>query len=125
MKKIALITTLILGTSVAFAQFDGGTTSGTGSVKGGYTGAQSITTVSQIDSLSDDTHVVLEGVILKHLGGEKYLFKDSTGEIEIEIDHDDWRGVSVGPEDTVILYGEIDHHHFKATDIDVDRIQKK
>ncbi|MHC5224524.1 NirD/YgiW/YdeI family stress tolerance protein [Ignatzschineria sp. LJL83] len=119
MKKLALVTAMILGSSVAFAQFTDGNS------PEGFTGTQNITTVAVAKEAKDDTKVTMEGTIVKHLGGEQYLFKDATGEMEIEIDHDDWKGVQVGPEDTVIIYGEVDHHRFKPTDIDVDRIIKK
>lgn len=124
MRKLTLITALILGSSVAFAQFTG--PASTSGFKGPSAEAQSGTiTVEQAIAARDDSKVTLEGTIVKHLGGEKYLFKDATGEIEIEIDHDDWNGVQVGPTDTVIIYGEVDHHRHRATDIDVDRIIKK
>ena len=122
MRKFTLVAALLIGSSVAFAQFTGDTA--TGGFKGPST-SQNITSVKDALNAKDDTKVTLEGSIVKHLGGEHYLFKDATGEINIEIDHDDWNGVQVGPEDTVIIYGEVDHHRHKPTDIDVDRIIKK
>lgn len=122
MRKLTLVAALLIGSSVAFAQFTGETSAG------GFKGpsaASDITTVKDALTARDDTKVTLEGSIVKHLGGENYLFRDATGEISVEIDHDDWGGVQVGPEDTVIIYGEVDHHRHRATDIDVDRIIKK
>ncbi|MHC5224968.1 YgiW/YdeI family stress tolerance OB fold protein [Ignatzschineria sp. LJL83] len=119
MKKLLLVTTLVLGSSVAFAQFTGDTATG------GFTGEKTITTVTDAKTLRDDTKVTLEGNIVKHLGGKQYLFKDATGEIEVEIGRKDWRGVQVGPEDTVIIFGEVDHHRHRPTDIDVDYLMKK
>ncbi len=124
MRKLTLITALILGSSVAFAQFTG--PASTSGFKGpSAEGANGATTVKQALSARDDSKVTLEGTITQHLGGEKYMFQDATGQIEIEIDHDDWNGLQVGPSDTVIIYGEVDHHRHKGTDIDVDRIMKK
>ena len=120
MKKLLLVTTLVLGSSVAFAQFTGDT-----ATTGGFTGEKTITTVTDAKTLRDDTKVTLEGNIVKHLGGKQYLFKDATGEIEVEIGRKDWRGVQVGPEDTVIIFGEVDHHRYRPTDIDVDYLMKK
>ncbi len=122
MRKLTFVAALLVSSSVAFAQFTGETATG------GFTGPSAekdIITVADALTARDDTKVTLEGSIVKHLGGENYLFKDATGEISIEIDHDDWNGVQVGPEDTVIIYGEVDHHRRRATDIDVDRIIKK
>ncbi|WP_448683438.1 NirD/YgiW/YdeI family stress tolerance protein [Pseudomonas nicosulfuronedens] len=100
----------------------------------GYTGpgsdakpapaAAQITTVKQAQTAADDTPVVLEGVITKRIGGEHYEFKDATGSIQVEIDHDDWpAGASVSENTKVRLTGEVDHHKQKATDIDVDRVE--
>ena len=62
---------------------------------------------------------------LKELGDEKYLFKDASGTVTVEIDNEDWRGLNVTPQDTVILNGEIDKEMFKDTKIDVDSIALK
>lgn len=100
----------------------------------GYTGpgsdakpaaaAAQVTTVKQAQSAADDTPVVLDGVITKRIGGEHYEFKDATGTIQVEIDHDDWPAdASVSESTKVRLTGEVDHHKQKATDIDVDRVE--
>lgn len=80
--------------------------------------------VSEALKLNDDTPVVLVGQIEKSLGDEKYLFKDATGSVTIEIDNDDWRGVNVTPKDTIVIQGEIDKDFFK-TEIDVDSVALK
>ena len=56
---------------------------------------------------------------------EKYQFRDSTGAIIIEIDNDDWNGLTVTPADTVTIYGEVDKEIMHSPEIDVDRIEKK
>lgn len=80
--------------------------------------------VSEALKLNDDTPVVLVGQIEKSLGGEKYLFKDATGSVTVEIDNEDWRGVNVTPKDTIVIQGEIDKDFFK-TEIDVDSVALK
>ncbi len=102
---------------------------------GGYTGpgsdaqpatavAGQITTVKQAQAAADDTKVVLEGTITKRISSEHYEFKDATGSIQVEIDHDDWpAGTSVSENTKVRLTGEVDHHKQKPTDIDVDRVE--
>ena len=93
--------------------------------RGGYTGPTvPISTVKKAKSFRDDTPVVLEGKIRQSIGANKYFFADSTGEIVIEIDRDDWRGVTVGENDVVVIYGEVDRGFSKVT-IEVDRIEKK
>ncbi|MFV0626651.1 MAG: NirD/YgiW/YdeI family stress tolerance protein [Alphaproteobacteria bacterium] len=92
---------------------------------GGYTGPgiEKITVV-EAQKLSDDTPVVLVGKIEKSLGGEKYIFTDSTGSVTIEIDDKDWKGLTVGADDTVEIRGEVDKD-FTSFEIDVDTVIKK
>lgn len=92
---------------------------------GGFTGpSQAAVTVAEALKLSDDTPVVLVGHIEQSLGGEKYLFSDKTGSLTIEIDNDDWRGVSVNEKDTVEIRGEVDKG-FTSFEIEVDSVIKK
>lgn len=75
--------------------------------------------------MKDDSAVILTGQIEKSLGNEKYLFKDDSGTVTVEIDHEDWKGLNVSPKDTVIISGEIDKEMLKETEIDVDSIVLK
>ena len=71
-----------------------------------------------------DTNVVLEGKIEGYLGNEKYLFNDGEDKITLEIDDDVWNGLEVGPDDVVLIYGEVDKK-FQRLEIEVERIEKK
>ena len=55
---------------------------------------------------------------------EKYKFSDGKDTIIIEIDDEDWGGLSVGPDETVTIYGEVDGNTIRANEIDVKRITK-
>ncbi len=124
MKKIyfLFVALLVAIPLTAFAQTGGYTGQTT---TGGYTGqaTNSNSNVAQAKQAFDDTPIVLRGKIIKHLGGEYYIFKDSTGEITVEIEHDKWLGVAVAPNDTVEIYGEVERK-FNGTKIDVDVIRK-
>lgn len=92
---------------------------------GGYTGpGPSVSTVEQAKGMRDDTHLALRGRIVQHLGGKHYLFRDDTGTIEVEIENKRWQGQTVGPDDVVEIYGEVDKD-WNELAIDVDRIIKK
>lgn len=120
MRRLIVAMTLFLSSVFAFAQYTGG---GAAPVAGGYTGPSSAaTTVEQVRNMWDDTPVILVGNIVQRLGSEKYLFRDATGEIMIEIDHKDWRGVTVGPDDLVEIQGEVDRD-WNAIEVDVDLIR--
>ena len=91
----------------------------------GYTGpgaTPQVTTVAAALEAADDTHVVLEGQIVKRLQDELYEFKDATGTIQVEIDDEDWPGQQVSETAKVRLTGEVDKD-FNSREIDVDRVE--
>ncbi|MGR5139256.1 YgiW/YdeI family stress tolerance OB fold protein [Vibrio jasicida] len=110
MKKLILATTLALLSGSALAAFTGPTTS-------------AINTVKEAHNAADDSFVLLTGNIVQALGDETYLFKDETGEIQVEIDNEDWMGQDVSPQDKVAIRGEVDSE-WTTMQIDVDTIQK-
>lgn len=124
MKKSSLfILGAVLFSGVAHAEFQETiTTVATG--PGGFSGGNDeIVTITQVKEMRDDTPVVLQGYIVQRLGDEKYLFKDSADSITVEIDDDGWRGITITPQDTVKLYGEVDRGLW-STEVDVNYIEK-
>lgn len=122
MKKILAVSALAI--TVAFS----GATLAKQNLGGGFTGPAASNlkvTAAEAAKLSDDTPVILTGKIEQSLGDEKYMFRDASGTIIVEIDNDDWRGVTVGPNDTVELQGEIDTDMFQPNKVDVDTVVKK
>ncbi|MCM1513067.1 MAG: YgiW/YdeI family stress tolerance OB fold protein [Oxalobacter formigenes] len=92
--------------------------------RGGFTGpGPALATVKQALSMRDDMPVTLKGYIVQSLGDEKYLFKDATGTIRVEIDHDVWQGLQVAPQDLVEIQGEVDRDWSKIK-VEVSRISK-
>jgi len=66
------------------------------------------TTVNQARFFPHDSWVVLSGNIINMLpGGRQYTFRDSTGEIAIDIGPKQWRGLSVDMNDKVDIFGEV------------------
>ena len=67
--------------------------------------------VFEARNLPHDSFVILNGNIVSMLaGGKNYNFRDSTGEIAVEIGTKEWRGLSVVPGDSVVIYGEVKIH---------------
>ncbi|MCL2209444.1 MAG: NirD/YgiW/YdeI family stress tolerance protein [Treponema sp.] len=65
-------------------------------------------TITEARNLPHDSFVILNGNITGTLpGGKNYTFRDNTGEIAVEIDAKHWRGLSVVPGDSVVIYGEV------------------
>ena len=97
---------------------------GSPSKSGGFTGpGPSITTVKEAQGMPDDAVVTLRGNIVRYLGKDLYVFKDSTGTVNVDVDDDIWRGQDVSPEDTVEITGEVDKD-WLSLEIDVQRLTK-
>ncbi|GHS87324.1 TIGR00156 family protein [Campylobacterota bacterium] len=107
-----------------FAVFSASLVYGQG-FNGADTGKVQTVTVVQARGLSDNSLVILTGTIAQSLGNEKYTFRDSTGDITVEIDRDLWAllDISIGTKDRVEIRGEIDIEN-RVTEIDVKFIKK-
>jgi uncharacterized protein (TIGR00156 family) len=91
----------------------------------GESAAPRLTAIEDARKLRDDTPVQLQGQIVSALGNEKYLFRDASGEIIVEIDDDVWRGLTVGPGDRIEIRGEVDKDFPGfAAEIEVRSLQK-
>ena len=127
MKKARILIAIsLLGLAVFMvnAQDRGGFSGPNGDRRGGgWTGEQRVVTVQQALTFRDDTPVILQGYIIRALGNEKYLFRDDTGTIVVEIERNKWRGLSVGPNDRVEISGEVDRDR-RGVEIEVDRIRR-
>ena len=93
--------------------------------KGGFQNNENMQMVSvaEIANLPDETFVVMQGNITGKTGSESYTFKDNSGTIMIEIDDDSWAGITITPNDIVIIEGEIDKNLVEPTVIEVDSIR--
>lgn len=65
-------------------------------------------TVSQVDRARIGSYVTVTGNIVSHLRGDYFTFRDSTGEIRVEIGSSVWQDRKVGPETRVQLLAEVD-----------------
>ncbi|WP_096025025.1 NirD/YgiW/YdeI family stress tolerance protein, partial [Campylobacter lanienae] len=93
--------------------------------QGGFLGPKSgVNSVRAALSAWDDTLVEIKGKIISQVGHEKYKFSDGKDTIIIEIDDEDWGGLSVGPDELITIYGEVDGNAVLANEIDVKRIVK-
>lgn len=104
----------------AYAAFEGPGGAYGGGFQGPTTGVQA-DTVKKAQSCWDDAPVVLTGNIVSRMAGsdDKYLFKDATGEIIVDIDYEIFAGRKVTPQTTVRISGEVDKDMMKPTKIDV------
>lgn len=92
--------------------------------RGGYLGGVGeVVTIKQALTMPDESEITLRGQIEKRIKKDKYLFKDESGTITVEIDKDIWNGQTVGPKDTVVISGELDKDDDRSM-IEVDRLVK-
>lgn len=87
----------------------------------GPVGGSQISTVSAALKAWDDTPATLTGHITQRMAGsdDKYMFRDATGEMLVDIDHELFVGRVVTPQTTVRLHGEVDKDLMKPTKLDV------
>ena len=132
MKKIAAMTAIIALVSMPVLAAEQGGFSGPGSTQtsqtttqnGGFIGPNgSVTTVANAKTLRDDTWVTLRGKIVERISDDLYKFQDSSGTVNVDIDHKRWNGVTVAPQDTVEIQGEVDKD-WNSVEIDVKQIRK-
>ena len=124
---------LFLAGFTAHAQqggFTGPMTPLPGQTPAGFTGPQGFVgpltpvTVAQIQTFPDKAPAIMRGNIVAALGGDLYLFRDSSGEVVIKIKRDRWWGLTVGANDLVEIGGELKRdkrtwqiNHFDAKSI--------
>jgi uncharacterized protein (TIGR00156 family) len=71
----------------------------------------------------DDQPVELTGVLMKQTGRETFQFRDTTGEIQVEIDRDDFpAGQPIGADTRVTLHGEVETRAMRAPEIEVESV---
>ena len=119
--KNAICTVLIIAVSTAFApafaQFQGPSSAG------GYAGPSAGNRVNSVAAILknpiDDQRVTLRGYITRHIGGDKYLFSDGTGEIRVDIDDHQFPLQPINETTLVQIIGEVDSDFMQFTEIDV------
>ncbi|MGF1692195.1 YgiW/YdeI family stress tolerance OB fold protein [Photobacterium kagoshimensis] len=89
-----------------------------------YTGPVDTVTVSEL--LSDtgmftERKAVVEGVLLRQINADTYIFSDGTKEIQVELDDDIHLPQAINAETKLRLYGEYEGGN--TPEIEVDRIQ--
>ena len=74
----------------------------------GFTGQpMNVTVLQVVQTFPNKAPAVLKGSIVQHLGGDRYMFRDSSGDIVIKIKHDRWWGLTIGPSDNVEVGGNL------------------
>ncbi|MCT8762564.1 NirD/YgiW/YdeI family stress tolerance protein [Glaesserella parasuis] len=133
MKKAIILTTLLAVSTVSMAKGDsdrdrhGGYHDGkarTHQSQDFFDESLAVKSVADALKATDDTPVLLEGQIVKQIDKGEFIFKDKTGEIEIDVSKRAWNGLNIGPQDTIQIRGKVDKDWNKVQ-VDVKQITKK
>ena len=73
----------------------------------GFADPPSAVHAARAQLLPHNTSLVLRGNIVFGLGGDRYLFRDSTGDMVLRINDEKWEGLYVGPFDRIEIDGEL------------------
>lgn len=73
----------------------------------GPSAAGRASTVAQIGQARLGAYVTVTGYVVNHQRQNYFTFRDSTGEIRVEIEESLWQGRKVSPETRVRLLGEV------------------
>ncbi len=132
MKTVAaILTVLAISAAPAIAAKQGGfadpnapATAQQAPASGGFVGPTgTVTTAEKAKTFSDDAWVTLRGKIEQRIGGDRYVFRDASGTVNVDIDDKRWNGQTITPQDTVEIQGEVDKD-WNSVEIDVKQINK-
>ena len=125
MKKfLFILAAVIFVSSSAFADFSGPSAYPAG--QGGFNSGSvsySVSPIKDVMGMYDDQIAVVQGNITKRISDDKYLFRDKSGEIVVEIDYKYWAGLQVDEKDTLELTGKVDRDYAGVT-LDVFMVKK-
>lgn len=123
MRTILVPALLLLLAAPAHAAFEGGAApASSGGFQGPAHGPAAVNTVAEALKAKDDTPCVLQGsIVASGPEHERYIFKDSTGQMVIELDGDLFVGRTVTPSNVIRIYGEVDTRFARDAEVEVDR----
>lgn len=117
MKKLAAIAAIAMMASAPVFAAEGGFSGPSATQpqtqnqtqQGGFVdNSVSPTTAAKAKDLKDDSWVKLRGNITERLSDDRYVFRDASGTVNVEIDQKRWNGQNVTPQDQVEIQGKVD-----------------
>ncbi|MDU5453367.1 YgiW/YdeI family stress tolerance OB fold protein [Pseudescherichia vulneris] len=132
MKKFAAIAAIAMMVSAPVFAAEGGfngpsatqTQTQTQTQQGGFVdNSVSPTTAAKAKDLKDDSWVKLRGNITERLSDDRYVFRDASGTVNVEIEQKRWNGQNVTPQDQVEIQGKVDKD-WNEFEIEVKQITK-
>lgn len=124
LRSLALLAALAAPVALAMPAMAAPGGKAPGGFSGPVSGAQA-DTVAKALTLSDDAPVVLTGNIVSQVAGskDKFIFKDASGEVRMEIERKVFAGQTVTPQDTVRIIGKVDKDLGKDVEIEAKMLE--
>jgi len=131
MKKLAIIAAIAaLSSAPVFAAHPGGFNGPNAAhapahqAQGGFADKNAVvTTVAKAKEMKDDSWVKLRGNITERVSDDRYVFRDASGTVNVEIDDKHWNGQTYTPQDQVEIQGKVDKE-WNDFEIEVKQIAK-
>lgn len=90
---------------------------------GGFAAASPVTTIADVlKNGVEDQRVTLEGTVVQQIRHEHFMFRDSTGDLEIEVDDELLRLYGDIVNQSVRIHGKVDKEHNRMT-VDVKTLE--
>jgi uncharacterized protein (TIGR00156 family) len=92
----------------------------------GFTGPSQTVPVAQAQTYGHHSPVIIQGNIVQALGGDMYIFRDSSGEIILRIGPKEWQyyGATISPSDTIEISGEVHRKTWQQPEVHARFIKK-
>ena len=83
-----------------------------------------VATAAEVKQMDDNEEVWIRGKIIEKLDDERYLYRDDTGELVLEIDDDECQRFWSNADQEMLIYGEINRDEDDVTVLfEVDEIK--
>lgn len=82
-----------------------------------------VSPIKDVLKMRDNQVATIKGNIVKRMSDDKYLFKDNSGEMTVEIDNKYWGGLQVDESNVLELTGKVDKD-FNSISLEVFTVKK-
>lgn len=84
---------------------------------------RTINSVAEVKTMEDGSYVNMQGYIVEKLEDENYNFQDSTGNIVLIINNEDWNSDNITSGDLVEVQGEV-YNGWTDVEVKTDMVSK-
>lgn len=84
---------------------------------------KSVSKVSDVQNMADDSMVYVQGYIIQSLGNDNYMLQDGSGQIMVEIDNDLMNNATITPQTVVWIAATVDQETGQPTSLEAEEIQ--